>query len=435
MKKILTIILLNALIFNALQAQTPTPAVAQSESILIINATAHLGNGKVIQNAVIGFDGGKLTLVGDATLIKYDRNAYKKVIDAAGKHVYPGFIAPNTPLGLIEQGSIRQMTDQAEVGDMNPSVRSIIAYNTDSHITPTIRSNGILLAQIVPEGGRVSGQSSVVELDGWNYEDAAYAIDGGVHLRFPSIVSFSFNPATGPEFKKNDNFSKEVADVEAFFREAKGYAEKVNPTPKNLKFEAMRDLFSKKKTLFIHANAAKEITEGVQFGKKMGCRTVIVGGRDTWMLTDLLKSNDVAVILNETQDLPSRNDDDIDQPFKTPMMLQKAGVLFCLSVNGWWQNRNLPLMAGQAVAFGLEKEEAVASITSNTAKILNIDKTVGTLETGKDATLILTEGDALDMRTSKVTQAFIRGKEIDLDNKQKQLYRRFKTKYDRISKQ
>ena len=149
------------------------------------------------------------------------------------------------------------------------------------------------------------------------------------------------------------------------------------------------------------------------------------------MLTDLLLSNNVAVVLEETQALPSRNDDDVDQPFKTPALLQKAGVPFCISVSGYWQQRNLPLMAGQAVGFGLDKEAALAAITSSTAKILGIDKTVGTLEMGKDATLIITEGDALDMRTCIVKQAFIRGKELDLDTKQKQLYRRYKTKYER----
>jgi imidazolonepropionase-like amidohydrolase len=218
---------------------------------------------------------------------------------------------------------------------------------------------------------------------------------------------------------------------ETFFREAKAYNEKVAPMPKNLKFEAMRGLFTGKRTLFVHANAAKEITEGVAFGKKFGCKTVIVGGRDSWMLTELLLLNGVAVILEETQALPSRNDDDVDQPYKTPALLKKAGVEFCMSVTGYWQQRNLAIMAGQAVGFGLDKEAAVAAITSSTAKILGVDKTVGTLEIGKDATLIISEGDALDMRTSIVKQAFIRGKELDLDTKQKQLYRRYKTKYER----
>jgi imidazolonepropionase-like amidohydrolase len=413
MKKIIAYALINCLIVNLLSAQTPTPAEVQSESILILNATAHLGNGQVIQAACIGFENGKLTLVGEEISAKYDRSRYKKVIDAKGKHVYPGLIAPNTPLGLVEVQSVRATVDVAEVGDYNASVRSVVAYNTDSHILPTVRSNGVLLA------------------DAWNWEDAAYNLDGGMHLRFPTVYTFSFDPINGFGQKKNENFVKDIADAETFFREAKAYNEKASPMPKNLKFEAMRGVFTGKKTLFVHASAAKEITEGIAFGKKFGCKTVVIGGRDAWMLTDLLLSNNVSVILEETQALPSRNDDDIDQPFKTPALLKKAGVEFCLSVSGYWQQRNLALMAGQAVGFGLDKEAALTAITSSAAKILGIDKTVGTLEIGKDATLFISEGDVLDMRTSVVKQAFIRGKELDLDTKQKELYRRYKKKYER----
>ena len=431
-KGIIIFAFINAFIVGA--SGQPTPAVAQSEAILITGATAHIGNGKVIEDALIAFENGKITIVADAKTSRMDRAKYKKVIAASGKHVYPGLISMNTDLGLVEIGAVRQTVDNAEIGDINPSVRSIVAYNTDSQVPPTVRSNGILLAQITPSGGRVSGQSSVVELEGWNWEDAAYKVDEGVHVSFPTVMSGGFDFFTETFSQtKNVNFAKQIGELEQFFSEAKAYAAQTNPLSKNLKFEAMRDLFTQKKTLYIRANMAKEITEGVLFGKKMGCRTVIVGGKDAYMVTDVLKNNNVAVILNETQDLPSRVDDDIDQPFKNPALLKKAGVTFCLSVNGNWQQRNLALMAGQAVAFGLPYEDAIAAITSESAKILGIDKTVGTLEESKDATLIITEGDVLDMRTSKVTQAFIRGKEIDLNNKQKDLYRRFKTKYDRLN--
>ena len=429
MKNITLILIFNAFIFNVL-AQ-PMPAVNQDESILILNAKAHLGNGKVIENAAIGFEKGKITLVADASVVTIDATKFKRTINAKGKHVYPGFIAPNTPLGLVETESVRATVDNTETGEMNPSVRSIIAYNTDSHITPTVRSNGILLAQIVPNGGRISGQSSVVELDAWNWEDAAYGLDNGLHVRWPSLFAFSFDLDAGFSQKKNDNYNKQITELDAYMKEAKAYVQKDNPMPKNLKFEAFRDVFNGKKTVFIHADLVKEITEGVLFGKKYGLKTVIVGGKDSWMITDLLKENNVSVVLQETQDLPTRNDDDIDQPYKTPSLLKAAGVPFCLSVSGNWQQRNLPLMAGQAVGFGLAYEDAVAAITSSTAKILGIDATVGSIEEGKDATLIITEGDALDMRTSQVISAFIRGKEIDLNNKQKDLYKRFKTKYDR----
>ena len=200
MKKYIPILICTALMFNCLhiKAQTiPTPAAAQNESILIMNAKAHIGNGKVIDNAVIGFENGKITLVADATLVRLDGSKYKKTINAGGKHVYPGLIAGNSPLGLVEIQSVRATADVTEIGTMNPSIRSIVAYNTDSQVPPTVRSNGILLAQIVPQGGRISGQSSVVELDAWNWEDAAYKTDEGMHLRWPGIYSVSFDFAAG----------------------------------------------------------------------------------------------------------------------------------------------------------------------------------------------------------------------------------------------
>ena len=173
------------------------------------------------------------------------------------------------------------------------------------------------------------------------------------------------------------------------------------------------------------------MTEAVTTLSKFSNKIVIVGGRDSYMIADWLANKKVGVILDRTQNLPAREDEDYDQPYKTPAQLQKAGVVFALSNNGGWQNRNLPFMAGQTVAYGLTKEEALSAVTNNTAKLLGIDKTLGTLEVGKDATLVISEGDILDMKTSKVTQAFIRGKDIDLNNVQKQNAARFQTKYDR----
>ncbi|MBL7791775.1 MAG: amidohydrolase family protein [Saprospiraceae bacterium] len=411
--------------FSAM-AQSPVPARAQSKPVCITGATAHLGNGQVIDNALIAFENGKLTRV-EAYQQGADLRNYE-VVDAKGKHVYPGFIATNTTLGLVEIGAVRATNDNAETGTLNPSARSIIAYNTDSEVTPTVRSQGVLLAQITPQGGLVSGSSSVVQLDAWNWEDAAYATDIGLHLNWPARLSFSF--FTG-ESTRNERYEQQIRDIEQLMEEAAAYARQGQPAVKNLKLEAMRGLFSKEKKLYVSVNGARDITQTVLLGKKYGVSVVIVGGRDSWMLTDLLKENNVSVILGRTHSLPGRDDDDVDQPFKTPAMLHQAGVLFCISNDGFWQQRNLAFQAGHAVGYGLPYEAALSAITLNAAKILGIDKRAGTLETGKDATLFISEGDALDMRTSKVTRAFIQGRDIDLDNKQKVLYRKFKEKYSR----
>jgi len=421
MKKIQSIIIACLLLQIGLFAQQ-TPAPEQSGAVLIMGATAHLGNGKVIPNAAIGFENGKLTLVADANTVRIDPAKYPTQIDAQGKHVYPGFIAPNTTLGLIEIEAVRATNDMREVGSFNPNLRSIIAYNTDSNITPTVRSNGVLMAQVVPQGGRVSGQSTIVQLDAWNWEDAAYATDEGIHLNWPRSFNWWNNEA-------NKDYPDQVEEIKTNFKEAQAYAKNKKVTKPNLKMEAMKGLFDKSKTLYVHTGNVKSITEAVLFFKDFGVNLVIVGGTDTWMITDLLKDHKVSVILGDTHSLPSRSDSDIDESFKTAKVLKEAGVLYAFGMNGAWQQRNLAFQAGQAVGYGLDYEDAVTALTLNTAKILGIDKTVGSLEEGKDATLFISEGDALDMRTCKLTQAFIGGRKIDLDNKQKALYRKFQEKY------
>jgi len=407
-------------------AAQPAPAPPQKGKIAILGATAHLGNGKVIKNSLITFENGKLLTVEDASKIRLDQKSFAQVIDANGKHAYPGFIAPNTSIGLVEIEAVRATRDAREIGNLNPHIRAIIAYNTDSKVIPTLRSNGILMAQIVPSGGRVDGQSTIVQMDAWNWEDAAYKMDEGIYVSYPSMVSWSWRTRS---ITKNKNYAKQLQEVEEYFTEAHAYSKNKKLSSKNLKFEAMRGVFDGSKNLYVKTNAAKSIMEAVLLFKKFNITPVIVGGSESWMVVDFLKKNNVPVMLSKVHDLPDHDDSDIDQPFKTPRMLQEAGVLWCFQMNEVAQSRNLPFQAGHAVGFGLDKEDAIAGLTLNTAKILGIDKTTGSLEVGKDATLIISSGDALDMRTNHVETAFIQGREISLSTKQKDLYEKFKTKY------
>ena len=410
-----------------LQAQ-PAPAPAQTQSIAIYGGTAHIGNGNVIQSSLIVFENGKITQVADMSRIRFNKDAYGKAIDATGKHVYPGFIAGNSSMGLVEIGAVRATRDSRELGNLNPHIRSIIAYTADSDVPPTTRANGVLMAQVVPSGGRIDGQSTIVQLDAWNWEDAAYKMDEGIYMTYPSRFSWSWRTRS---LDKNKDFDKQLKEVEDIFSEAAAYAKNPSLTSKNLKFEAMKGLFDGSKKLYVKVGMAKSITEVVLMMKKVGITPVIVGGSESWVVADFLKKNNVPVMLSKTHDLPRNDDSDIDQPFKTPRMLEEAGVLWCLQMSdGPSQERNLPFQAGHAVGFGLDKEVAVKSISLNAAKIMGIDKTVGSLETGKDATLFISGGDALDYRGNDVQHAFIQGREIDLDDKQKALYRKYKEKYE-----
>jgi imidazolonepropionase-like amidohydrolase len=408
---------------------TISPAKPQSKPVIITGATIHVGNGQVIDNGYIAFDKGKITAIGGGTA---PNTAGAEIINATGKQVYPGFICPVTTLGLVEvEGGARGTVDDTETGDLNPNVRSIIAYNTDSKVIPTVRSNGILLAQPTPEGGTIAGQSSVVQLDAWNWEDAAYKTDVGIHLTWPAAGGGGRRrggPAGAGTESPDEARLKALDAINNIFAEVKAYAE-AKPTITNLRLEAMTGLFNGSKKLFINADGAQEIIEAVTFARKLGIKAVIVGGKEAYLVTAVLKQNNVPVIIRETQTLPARAEDDVYLPYKLPKLLQDAGVLYGLTGIGFWRQRNLPFEAGQAVGYGLTKEQALSMITINNAKILGIDKTTGTLETGKDANLFISGGDALDMITLDVTAAFIQGRNINLDNLHKQLYKRYADKY------
>lgn len=412
-------------------AQNPAPAKVQDKGILINGVTIHDGIGGVYTNASIGFKGGKITYLSYINTTEIKLN-WDSIIDAKGQHIYPGLIALNTYIGLSEIEAIRAMNDYAEVGGTNPSARSLIAYNTDSKVTPTVRSNGILLAQITPQGGLISGSSSIVNLDAWNWEDAAYNPDEGMHVNWPSMRVYFGNGTDQEEFEKRqkERISKELESIETMFADAYAYQLSTNQVNKNLHLEAMRGLFNGSKKLYIHADYVKEIIAAINLCTKYKLKFVLVGGADAGLVLNLLKENNVAVILGKTHALPNRDDDAVDAPFALPKLLQDAGILFALSCDGFWQVRNLPFMAGTAVAYGLTKEQALSAISYNAAKIAGIDSTAGSIALGKDATVLVCAGDLLDMKSSIINHAFITGRMINLDNVQRQLYMKYKTKYN-----
>ena len=408
------------------------PAPKQSESVLIMNATAHLGNGEVIENSVIGFQEGKLTLVADARQIRLDMSSYKKVIDATGKHVYPGFIAPNATIGLVEIDAVKASDDEREIGGYMPNVRSIIAYNSESKIIETARNNGVLMAQITPRGGRISGTSSIVQFDAWTWEDAIIKENDGIHINFPSTFRRSGWWAEPGTIEANKDYLKQVEELNDFLVKSKAYLTEPQKE-KNLVYESMKGLFEGKQTLFVNANEEKQLIDAVRIAKSNGIhKIVIVGGYQADKVAGLLKSNQIPVLIGRVHDLPRLDYDDIDRPYKLAKILTDLGIVVGLENSGDMERmhtRNLPFLAGTTVAYGLTKEQALQTITLNTAKILGIDQNTGSLEVGKEATLFISEGDALDMRTNQLVQAFIQGRAISLESHQTKLYKKYKEKY------
>ena len=409
------------------------PAGPQKGTIYITNATIHVGNGTVISNGTIKITDGKIAQVGSNI-----PTSGGDVFDVKGKQVYPGLILPETDLGLKEiANAVRGSNDYQEIGEWNPNIQSVVAYNTDSKIINTLKANGILLANVAPSGSLLPGATSVVQLDAWNWEDATYKRNTAMVFDMPSLINrrgrfgggggfFGQQPQTDPVKEGLDK----IEEVKKFFREAKAYVQEANHKETNLKFEALKPLFEKKQKLFVHAEVVKQMLIAVDFVKEFGIDVVIVGGNESWQIADLLKQNNISVILAREHRLPETEDEDIDQPFKTPYLLQKAGVLFALNDDfDEARYRNLAFNAGEAASFGLSKEEALQAITLNSAKILGIDDRTGSIEAGKDANIVVSEGDILDMRTSIITAAFIQGRKVSLENKQTQLYERYKHKY------
>jgi imidazolonepropionase-like amidohydrolase len=425
------ILALAALLPLGVQAQNPAPAKPQARPMMLTGATIHVGNGQVIENGVIAFDKGLITAIGGATTA-VDR-AGAEVVDVTGKHIFPGVIAMGSTIGIQEIASVRATLDYEEIGDINPHVRSLIAYNTDSEVIPTLRTNGILLAQAVPQGGVVSGSSSVFNTDGWNWEDAVVRKDDGIWINWPAYLSRSFNYEDySITTKKNEKRPEVINTLQTTFADAKAYAELANPATTNLRMEAMKGLFKGTQNLYVRADYAKDIVEAVKFAQQFGVgKVVIVGGDEALKVASFLKENNVPVVLSGIHRLPGRQDDDVYSPYELPAKLHKAGVKVALSYDdGWWRVRNLPFLAGTAAGFGeISKEEALQLVTQNPAQIMGVDKSVGTLEKGKHATLLVTTGDIMDMRGNVVEHIFIKGGKVSLDNKQKRLYEKYKEKY------
>lgn len=434
MKKflILFLVLLNVKLF----AQVPEPVNDQTKPVLIYNAFIHIGDGNTIKNGFISFENGKITDVSseDLDLESGTYNNFLK-INANGSHLYPGLILPNSKVGLEDISAVRATVDHTEVGELNSNIRSLIAFNTDSEVISTFRYNGILLSQVVPDGSFVTGNSSIMMMEGWNWEDAAYKIDDGMHVKWPRKTYPPSRWSGQTSFRDNPNYKSSVDMINKFLIDSRSYFNLNGDENKevNLKLEAMVDVYNGKKKIYLHVGSREQIIESVQMFQKHGINDlVLVGANDALYAIDFILENDLPVLLNNLHRVPSRNHEDVDLPYKLPYLLQKEGVLVGLTASGSLHSqRNLPFLAGTAAGYGLSKEEALKLITSNNAKILGIDNVTGTIMVGKDANIIISKGDILDMKSSVIEYAFITGRKVNLDGKQQILYDRFKRKYSK----
>lgn len=414
----------------------PIPAAKQKKPIALVGGTIYTVSGAVISNGTVVFDKGKITAVGTTVSIPADAER----IDVTGKNVYPGLIDSYSIMGLTEIGSVRGTLDYSETGDVNPNARAEVAVHPESELIPVARSGGITITGTAPQNGLIAGTSAAIMMDGWTWEDLTLKAPLGLVVNWPAMTytPSPFSRQSKEEWIKNRD--ARLKSLREAFANARSYmtakrAEKQKGVPyhdSDLRWEAMVPVLEGKVPVWVNANELAQIQAAITWAEQENVRLVIVGGRDAWRITSQLKAKNIPVILTDVLSSPSRRWENYDQIYSTPAKLKEAGILFCISGDGDPSNaRNLNHHTATAAAFGLGREDALRAVTLDAARVLGIDGLVGSVETGKDATLIVVNGDILEL-SSVVERVFIQGKTIDLRDMHKQLYDKYSEKYRQL---
>jgi len=393
-------------------------------------------SGAVIEKGTIVLSGGKVVAVGADVATP----AGATVIDAGGKFVYPGLIDALTTIGLTEIGSVPGSVDVVEVGDVNPHARAWVAVHPHSELIPVARANGVTAALAAPGGGLVSGQSALIRLAGSTPEALTVKAPAAMHMGFPtgrpatgaSRSSEEAEPRTFEDWLKErkKNQEKDLRRLTNLLDEARAYgaglaaADRV-PSPRvDLPMEALAPVARGEVPVIMRADTEDDIRASVAFAKERGLKLIIAGGLEAWRCTDVLKAEDVAVLVNVDR-LPRKESDPYDAAYANAARLQEAGVRFAIVSDSATQSRTLPYEAAMARSFGLPAEAALRAITLSPAEILGVEKRMGSLDVGKDANVVIATGDIMDHRT-QVTHVLIDGALQSLETRHTRLYEQFK---------
>ena len=438
MRRTITTLLLAVITVSIASDQVPAPP--QTHPILLMNATIHPVSADEIQRGAILFEKGIITAIGRRVTNLPDNT---ETIDLLGKHIYPGMIAAASVIGLTEIGAVAVTRDFSERGEVNPNVRAEVAYHPDSEIIPVTRSNGVLLAHSCPTGGLISGTSAVMMLDGWTWETSTLKAQTGLHINWPNMGAVRSRYFRITEEEASKRREETLKKLDTIFEEARRYLvakEAADQSGKieletDLRWEAMLPVLRREVPVFMHASEVRQIESAVEWANRQNVKMVIVGGYDAWRVADLLKKYEIPVIYETVNSLPRRRWEDFDTPFTGPVKLYEAGVKYCISMGtgGASNHRNTPYEASKAASYGLPKDEALKSVTLYAAEVLGIADKAGSLEKGKDATLMITDGDPLEI-TTQVAQVYIQGKKIDMSDRHKILYDKYKEKYRQLGK-
>ncbi len=408
------------LMFAPAKAHNLIPAERQQQAILLKNATVHTVSQGTLENTDVLLEQGVISAVGPGLTAENARE-----FDLSGKHLYPGLIALDTTLGLVEIAMARPTVDSRDVGSANPQLEAASAFNPDSELLPSVRANGITHAQIVPRGTGIAGQSALVSLDAWTIEDAQVPSKPQFHLYWPTAPQKQGTSEANKQAQKA--YQDALSQIHKHFEAGKRYALSQQGSEGALedsRWQALLPLYRQEARLFVHADRQRQIEAAIALARQYGFKLTLVGGYDAWRLGAALNEIEASVIYTHTLDLPLREDEPIGQAFRVPALLKRAGIPFALGFSSDWDSRNLPLAAGQTVAWGLSKEQALKAITQDAAKILGVDN-LGAVAPGFQANIVVSSGDILDPMSSRIELMFIDGRQVDLNNRHRQLYQKY----------
>jgi imidazolonepropionase-like amidohydrolase len=417
----------------AVLAYGQIPAPAQRQPIALVNATIHPVSSAPLETATLVFDQGKIVDLGKDIRIPPEA----LTIDLKGRHIYPGLIESHSVLGLTEIGGVDVTNDYAERGDINPNVRAEVAVNPESEHIPVARANGIALAVAAPTGGLIAGRSALLMTDGWTWKEMTLKAPLSMMVNWPSMRMGSGDDEASRQ--QQDRIRRRIEILDQAVQDTRAYQVALECPPTNehsprtdVRWEALVPMLRGDLPVWIRADSLLEIEAAVSWAGKHRLRMVLVGGAEAWHYTDLLKERGIPVVVTSVLSLPNRRDADFDEAFTLPLRLHRAGVKFCIASGSASGIRNLPYHAAKAAAYGLPREEALKAITLYPAQIMGVAQRVGSLEKGKDATLIVTDGDPLEI-TTRVSELFLQGRRIDLANKHQRLYDKYRERYNQGS--
>jgi imidazolonepropionase-like amidohydrolase len=433
MRKTLALTLLLA---SSVFAQSTIPnSPGRKPAIAIRNATIVPVNGATIANGTIVMANGVITAIGTNAAVP----AGATVIDGTGLFVYPGMIDSGSNVGLVEIDAVAGTVDTTELGDFNPNAQAAVAINPHSEVVPVTRVNGITHVLSVPEGGIISGQSALVQLAGWTPAEMVMKTPAAMHIRFPRLRSSAFNAQSQDEEAEKElrkTYTKEVDKLRDVLRDAQAYGKaaaarasdrNVRRFDRDLILEALVPVVEGRTRVVMHANLARDIRAALEFADEFKLKVILAGAQDVGRVIDDVKRRNIPVILGPILSLPQREDDPYDLLFTNAKALHDAGIPFAIQTADAHNSRNLPYNAGACAAFGLPKDVALKAVTLYPAQIWGVADRLGSLEVGKSASVIVTDGDPLELRTN-VRRVFIAGEEIPMDSRHTLLYEKFRNR-------